>query len=243
MTTTTTTTGGADLLSPLWNMDDATIQAPGALDLRLTSRWGTGADDGDSGDDFAFQHGVLWGMAENLEGFAITDWVIGEGKVDGNGDTTLGMTWRFSEANGNMPTMALQGSARIPTGYHSSGVDGEGRLIISHDYDSGIRSHVNVFARTINGDNDPSMKDFNYGAVFGADGPLCSDGAVRWVADYMWQHRTHDGGNNDNIVELGWEWQMEAARRFGMSVQISVDRASQSSDFGAGFTYSHGLTF
>lgn len=244
-TVTTTTSGGADLLGDLWNMDDATILPTGSLDWRTTIGWGTGGEVGDSSDDFTYSGSLLWGMAENIEGFLITDWVIGEGEVDHNGDLTLGLNWRFSEPDGDWPAMSLKGSATLPSGHQSSGVDAEGRLILTNEYDSGMRSHVNLFLVTDNGDENGNaeLRNVNYGAVFGLDGPLCDNGNVRWVADYMWRAGRETGSANYNVLELGWEWQKDASSKVGMSVQINLDRASNESDFGASFTYSQALTF
>lgn len=254
-TVTTTTSGGADLLNGLWNMDDATIQPKGSLDLRMMVGWGTGGELRDSSDDFTYNGGVLWGMTDNVEAFLYSNWVLGEGEIEGNGDITVGMTWRFREPQGNWPAMALKGSARLPSGTHSSGVDAEGRLILTNEYASGIRSHINIFGISNNGDNDLDLKDdafdtdqvgrrnFIYGAVIGMDGPLCDDGSVRWVADYMWRNGSHYRDWNYNVIDLGWEWQMSPDRKLGMSAQISLDHSSAESDFGARITYSRALTF
>ncbi len=249
-TITTTTSGGADLIHELWTMQDATILGAGTTDLRLTGRWSTAGfpgNGGDSDDTFVVQPSLYWGTCDNVEAFVTVPFTIGDGGdvgpiEDGNGDATVGFTWRFAEPDGSWPAMALQTSARIPTGNNSSGVDGELRLIMSNEYDSGVRSHVNGWLKSINGDNDEALRDFNWGVVLGLDGPLCDDGAVRWVLDYVVSRGAHESTQISDVVELGWQWELDAASRFGMSFQVGVDHAGDQDNLGATMTYATALT-
>ena len=269
-TTTTTVSGGADLISELWAMDDANPIATGQVDLRLTGQWVTSsapANFGDSDDDFVFEPSLRWGPCANVEVFASVPIWLGDsgdrGAFDyGNYDTYVGFTWRIMEPQDIWPAAALGASARIPTGDGSSGIDGELRLILTNEYESGMRSHINAFAATINDDEDASgggffgpfggffgaddfgdPRHFQYGFVIGMDGPLCGDGAVRWVADYMNRSSLHYGASNMNILELGWEWTMAEARKLGMSVQIGLDDEDDTPNFGAAVSYAWSLMY
>lgn len=279
-TTTTTVDGGANLTSELWYMDDATTLDQGRVELRFTSRWvtaGNPANNGDSSDDFTFTPGIAWGAAENLELFANVPIWLGAGGdrgafEDGNYDTYAGLTWRLSDQQDWWPASALKFTARIPTGDGSDHIDGEARLILTNEYESGIRSHVNAFAYTANGmDDQPSgggddsflgvdlgglgfnflgvggdeidRRHFQWGFVFGLDGPLCGDGAVRWVLDYMHRSSEYYGRNNTQILEAGWEWDIDECNRLGMSVQIGLDRLGDTPNFGAGVNYTRALTY
>lgn len=274
-TETTTVSGGADLLRELWYMDDATTLAPGQVDLRLTFGWQTAGapmNMGDSDDDYIIQPGIVWGVTDGFELFADTPVWLGDSGDrgpyrDGNFDTTVGFTWRVWEPVDIWPAGALQGRARIPTGDGSEYLDGELRLILTNEYDSGIRSHFNIFAKTVNGDNDQTARfgrgtswdtedldelwssggldprHFQFGAVVGLDGPLCGDGAVRWVLDYMNRSSYHYGASNLNMAEAGWEWAMSDAARLGMSLQVALDHATSGPYFGATITYAYALTY
>lgn len=246
-----TAAGGPNLLSETWQMDDAVTLPTGQVDLRFAFGWETAgfpANGGDSDDDFTFQPSLTWGTCNNVEVFVAVPVALGDGGdvgaiERGNADTTLGFTWRFAEPAGAGPAMALKASVRVPTGDNSSGVDGELRLIMTKDYDSGIRSHINAFARSVNGNNESGIDNSQFGFVAGMDGPLCSDGTVRWVADYMHRSRRHLGGTNTNMLELGWEWDMADAEKLGFSLQIGLDDNEDTPNFGAIITYSHSLTF
>ena len=76
-----------------------------------------------------------------------------------------------------------------------------------------------------------------------ADGPLCADGAVRWVADYMHRSSMFYGNTDLNILELGWEWKINDANKLGSSFQIGLDHADENPNFGAGLVYSYSLTY
>lgn len=266
--TETVKDAGADVLGELWSFQDATPVAPGQLDLRFTGQWITAnapANRGDSNDDFVVMPSLVWGSCPNVEVFARVPAWVGDGgdipgQEHGNFDSYVGFLWRFSEQQDMWPSMAFQGTARIPTGDRSSGVDGEGRLILTNEYSSGLRSHFNVFAVTVNGDNEDAndnfgdsfdgssefsaeTRDFQYGGVIGLDGPLCDDGSVRWVLDYMNRSSYHNGASNINLLDVGWEWATSDASHLGMSVQIGLDDNEETPNFGAKLTYAWSITY
>lgn len=270
--TTTTVPGVPDLVRELWFVDDARPVETGQVDLRFTFKWETAdapANLGDSDDDFIVQPGIAWGVWENVELFAdVPVWVGDSGDRGpferGNADTTIGFTWRMTEPVDIWPAMAMRASARVPTGDNSNKVDGELRLIFTNEYESGIRSHINAFAKSVNGNNDDSLRfapgrrgmrswdgwdggvdarHFQWGVVLGMDGPLCADGAVRWVLDYMNRSSFHYGASNLNMLELGWEWDMSDMQKLGFSAQIGLDGDDETPNFGAALSYAHSLTF
>ncbi len=254
ITTTTTTVAKSefDLLGgETWNVTDATPFMCGAWDLRLAGRWtetartseGNGDGRGDDTDDrWTIQPNLVWGVAENWE-LSLTVPINNIENLsdapEGNYDSYFGILWRFKEQEGFWPAMALGSNLRIPTGEDSNGVDWELRLALTNEYDSGIRSHLNFFGITANGDNIEDLRHFQYGAVAGLDGPLCADGAVRWVLDYMYRISDHDGGGGQNIGEAGWQWQINECNKLGMSVQVGLDHAEETSDIGAALTYAY----
>ncbi|UCC30423.1 MAG: hypothetical protein JSU86_19760 [Phycisphaerales bacterium] len=279
--TTTTVSGGEDLMSQLWLLEDATPLNTGQVDLRLGLRWMTAsapANLGDSSDDFVLTPSIVWGAHDNLELSLGVDAWLGDGGdkgpfEDGNYNTTVGLLWRFFEQTSTecgdgclqLPSMALSATAWTPTGCGSSGLDGELRLIMTYEYGNGVRSHFNVFAKSVGstdyegvetlsqearrsflaGDDrfalDP--RHFQYGAVIGGDGPLCADGAVRWVADYQYRSSYYYGRTGVHIAELGWEWDISDACRLGMSFLAGLDHSGDTPNFGASLVYSYSLVY
>lgn len=248
-TETQTVSSSWDLLNN-WNMTDASTLPPAHVHLRLKYNWVTSekpANNDDENDDHQITPTIVWGIDEYWE-WAITvpywfseDGQDRPGELDGNYDTFSTLQWRFMEQDGNIPAMAVAGTLRIPTGDESNKVDFETRLILTNQYDSGIRSHVNVFATTVNGDNDENARHFQWGFVVGADGPLCDDGSVRWVADLMHRSSYSYGRGNINQLELGWEWAIDDQNALGMSVQLGLDGEDEGINAGVGLIYSHSL--
>lgn len=263
--------GGVDRIAPLWSTHDAVPIETGRIDLRVGFQWvtaGAPANGGDSDDDFSLTPTIVWGTCENVElSIGATAWLGDGGDVgpleDGNYDTNVGILWRLADQDGDMPAIAIAGSMRLPTGNGSHGVDGGLRLILTNSYDSGIRSHINVWGTAIDGENEESTRIDDYedydlsdlfddddhdarnvrwGVSVGLDGPLCDNGAVRWVADYVYNSSRYEGRSGINTLELGVEWDMPDAGNLGIATQIGLDRAGETPNFGVGITYSHMLT-
>ena len=252
-TTTTTVKSGVDLLGgETFNVTDATPLETHAVDLRFAFRWETEsfpANAGDSNDDFYVQPVMVWGCCPNVEVSSTTPVQIGDGghipgQADGHHDGYWGLLWRLVEQRDYWPALALASNLRLPTGQRSNGVDWELRLALTNEYDSGIRSHLNFFGITANHQNYEDLRHFQYGAVAGLDGPLCADGAVRWVFDYMYRIGQHEGGGGKNIAEAGWQWQIADAHKLGMSLQVGLDHAEEeTANMGAALTYAYTLKY
>ena len=242
---TETTRTGYDLVSPLY-LEDADPVPQGQLDLRFRFEWSTDDDqDVDGDDDFVLGQGLYWGFAPNWELSLAVPFNVGDGDnksdgvrgFDGNGDATVGISWRFYEQSGYVPAMALQAKVRHKTGYRSSGCDGEARLVLTNEYDSGIRSHVNIGVET----EDSVWHRLPVFVVIGMDGPLCADGAVRWIVDYFHINAEYLNGSNSNVLELGYEWQMSERHKWGLTGQFGLDDHEETPDFGARLVYSLAL--
>jgi hypothetical protein len=271
VTTTTTTTATVtdssyDLLGlETFNFLDATTFTEGAVDLRLGVRWidspngssAWNADNDDDDDQFVITPEIVWGATDRLELFlAVPFWVDGE-PDEGNYDTYVGGQWRLSDLGENCPAWALAGSIRVPTGEHSNGLDAELRLILTHEYESGIRSHINLYGSTVNTDNYADARDFQYGAVAGLDGPLSDDGSLRWVFDYMYESSRAEGSEPDmlyyaagpdpgtggerrNSAEAGIQWQINECNKLGFAVQGGLDHAeNETPEWAVSFTYAY----
>jgi hypothetical protein len=269
-TTTVIVEDQANLLAPLWRVTDAVPVESGTLDLRAGFWWETGDGAqtlGDGDDDFILTPALVWGVAENFEVSArVPTWWGDSGDrgpfADGNYDTYLGGLWRFREQEGYWPAMALGTDIRVPTGDGSSGVDAELRLVLTNTYDSGIRSHVNIYGASLNGDNDEHVsaeldgddgglfgdeggldrEDIGWGVVFGLDGPLAEN--LRWVADYEYRSARYKSSDKDvQVAEFGVEWKIDDSNALGVAAQFGVHNTDETPDYGGGVTYSHTLRF
>ena len=240
--TTETTEAGYDLISPLY-LDDAEPVPDGQLELRLRFEWMADDDlDIHGDDDFVLGAGLYWGFAPDWELSLAVPFNVGDGHnkydgvrgFDGNGDATAGLLWRFYPQTGHVPAMALQTKLRFRTGYRSSHCDGEARLILTNEYDSGLRSHINIGVET----DDSNWHRLPIFGVIGMDGPLAADGALRWVADYVHMNSEHLNGGNSNILELGAEWQITEGHKLGLTGQFGLDDHEETPDCGLRLVYS-----
>jgi len=277
-------TAAPDLLNN-YRFQDASSLEGGSFDLRFGSQWWTGSHPGGSADNFILTPSVVWGITDEFElTFGVDAW-LGDGNdmgpfEDGNFDSNLRLHWRFHDQVGfehkegylHLPSMALSSTVRIPTGCGSEKMDAELRFIASYEYTSGIRSHFNLFGKSVNGNNletnrnddddvfnfDNSnrgfdflglggadelddVRDFQYGAILGADGPLNGDGSLRWVADYAFNSSNYDGNGSNHIAEVGFEWEMSDVSRIGMSVQAALDHGGDAPNWGIGLMYAFAL--
>jgi hypothetical protein len=275
VTTTTTTSTvvrpSADLLGlETFNFLDATTVPEGSVDLRISGRWIdstwendnwsvstlNGDDEGDD-DQIILTPEIVWGATDRLElALSVPFWVDGEPR-EGNYDTYVGGQWRISDLDENCPAWALAGIIRVPTGEGSNGIDAQLRLIVSNEYDSGIRSHLNFWATTVNTDNVENARHFQYGAVAGLDGPLNDSGSLRWVFDYMYEssHRYGDqgldtpagyipgdenSGEQRNSAEAGIQWNINECHKLGFAVQGGLDHAeNETPEWAASLTYAY----
>lgn len=259
-TTTTVADNSFDLLGlDTFNYTDAQPVPEGLVDLRLNGRWVDSNDDNDNDDQIILTPEIVWGASERLElALSVPTWVDGE-PDEGNYDSYLFGNWRISDMGENCPAFSLAGIVRVPTGDQSNGVDAQLRLIVTNVYDSGIRSHLNIWATTVNTDNYADARDFQYGAVVGLDGPLCDNGAVRWVFDYMYEISHAEGSEPDllyydgstdpdtggggrNTAELGIQWQINECSKLGFAVQGGLDHAeNETPEWAASLTYAYAI--
>lgn len=243
-TTTTTVKSGFDLLGgETFYMTDAVPFECGAVDLRLAARWTESGRTNEGEDDvWTIQPVLVWGVAENWEmSFTVPITHVDNfgDAPDGHYDTYFGLLWRLKDQEDYWPAIALASTLRIPTSNDSNGLDWELRLVLTNEYDSGIRSHFNLWGTTVNHDNYPDARDFQYGALVGLDGPLACDGALRWVADYMYRISDQDGNGGQNIGEAGLQWQINECNKLGFSLQMGLDHAESTSNVGAALTYAY----
>lgn len=275
VTTTTTTMpseSSYDLLGlETFNFLDATTFTEGAVDLRISARWIERKNDGDPfagqgifrdrrGDDdddqWIITPEIVWGASERYEmAISVPTWVQGD-PYEGNYDAYVGGQWRLTDMAENCPAFALAWSVRVPTGEGSNGLDGSLRLIVTNEYESGMRSHINLWGTSVNTDNYDA-RDFQYGGVVGLDGPLNDSGSLRWVFDYMYESshaegaeadrlhyaypRTQDiGGEQRNTAEAGIQWQINECNKLGFAVQGGLDHAeNETPEWAASLTYAY----
>lgn len=197
--------------------------------------WGSSGDS--DRDEYEYELEVEWGVVENHELIFEIPFELGEGRVDGNGDLTLGWHWRLWEEQEVMPAFALRNFVRLPTGIDSSGVDYEIRGLFTKTLIPGsTRAHFNPFAKSVNGDNGEDAEDFQYGAAVGIDHRLSDN--LLFITDYIYaSEETEDAIRANHEAEFGLDWEFAEHQKLGFSFLIGLDGDVDGPEYGAGISY------
>ncbi|MCB9865659.1 MAG: hypothetical protein H6816_03370 [Phycisphaerales bacterium] len=232
------------------SLEDGQPGDPGTLELQLEGGWVTATGEHDV---FPFLAELQYNGSgsEFLENTQFTLGVpveMGIGGVEGNGDLELGWQQRWIEDDGTMPTIATLAEVRIPTGYHSSGVDGTLTAVVAKDLGPGT-AYFNAFGRTVNGDNGEEAAEFNLFAIpwdcdsedvrhfqwgFRAGYKWRISDEFALIGDYVNQSSEYTGHGNSNLLEVSGEWHVNDRITVGPGVVIGLDDNDETPNFGAG---------
>jgi hypothetical protein len=236
-TTTTTTVASEnewEIEGPIF-LRSADPEERGEVVLKNTFGYSTSSDGTD--DDIEYELEVEWGVVENHELIFEVPVEMGDGGVDGNADITLGWHWRLWREQDWVPAFALRNYVRIPSGYHSEGVDYEARGLITKTLVPGkLRAHLNPFLRSLNGElGDSDREHFQWGAAAGADYRIADN--LLFVFDYVHESAETEGIRNQHLLEFDVDWEMVEHHKLGVSTQIGLDGDSEGPNFGVMLSY------
>ncbi len=236
---------GADPVAERQSMDSFTSLEdgqpgdPGALELQLDFGWSTMSDESDA---------ITWEtelkytgegseFLQNMKLSLTVPFELGNGGIDGNGDTEFAWQQRWVAEDGGMPTLATIFSMRAPTGYQSSGVDGTFTGIVAKDCGPGT-FFLNGWVTSANGDNLEDRRDFQWGGRIAYLYCFAEDAAL--TIDYVNQTSEEHGESNMNLMEFGAQFQINDKLIIGPGILVGLDGKESTPDFGAGIrvTYS-----
>ncbi|MHC4064814.1 MAG: hypothetical protein ACYSUI_09980 [Planctomycetota bacterium] len=222
-----------DLKGPYFLRSADPVEA-GEMDLKFTFGYETSSGGGDDDSELEFE--LEWGMTEDIELIFGLPIEFGDGGIDGNADITLGLHTRFWKEDGLLPAVAMRNLIRVPSGYHSSGVDYTARLLVTKSIVPGrFRAHFNPFLKLVNGDNEEEARNFQWGAAVGVDYRL-SDNLV-FVADYLHRSSEEEGHRNNHAMELGLDWRLAEKHYLAFGSEIGLDGDSQGPNWGCKIMY------
>lgn len=156
---------------------------------------------------------------------------FGLGGVDGNADVEFGWQQRWVSEEGWIPTLATLAEIRLPTGYHSSGIDGTFTGIVAKDIGPGTM-FLNAFVKTANGNNVEDLRHFQWGVRTGYKWRLQDDLAI--IADYVNQASEEQGHGNINLLEVSGEWRVNEQLTIGPGIVVGLDDNEETPNFGVG---------
>jgi len=156
---------------------------------------------------------------------------FGLGGVDGNADIEFGWQQRWVQEDGWIPTFATLAEIRVPSGYHSSGVDGTFTGIVAKELGPGTM-FLNAFVKTANGNNVEDLRHFQWGFRTGYKWRLRDDFAL--ITDYVNQSSEEDGHANLNLLEVSGEWRVNEQLTVSPGIVVGLDDNEETPNFGAG---------
>ena len=184
--------------------------------------WASGDEPSEERDEYEYELEVEYGLAENHELILAIPVQVGDGRVDGNGDLELGWHWRLWKETDSWPAFAVRNYVRVPTGVGSSGVDYWIRGLFTKTLIPGsTRLHFNPWAKTVNGDNEPEARPFQWGALLGVDYRISDEWL--FVSDYKYENGEDEGTRDNHSAELDLDWQMTERQKLGLCTEISLD--------------------
>jgi hypothetical protein len=156
---------------------------------------------------------------------------FGLGGVDGNADIEFGWQQRWVQEDGWVPTLATLAEIRVPSGYHSSGVDGTLTGIVAKDFGPGTM-FLNAFVKFANGNNVEDLRHFQWGVRTGYKWRLRDDFSL--IADYVHRVSEEEGHANLNLLEVSGEWRVNEQLTIAPGIVVGLDDNEETPNFGAG---------
>lgn len=189
------------------------------------------------GEEHEFEFVLDWGLMEDNEFILKIPVTLGEGKVEGNGDISeFGLHTKFWDETETMPAFAMRNLIRIPTGYKSDGVDYLARGLFTKTLiPDTMRLHFNPFGKSVNGNLQRDTRRFQWGAAIGFDYWLTDNLLV--IVDYQNFSSTTEGNRNQQVIELGADWEFADNEILGLQAEFEVDGDGQGADFGFRISY------
>lgn len=187
---------------------------------------------------------IKYGITDDLSlGLEVVPIRLGEGDDEGAGDLSILYHWRIVKESDAMPAIAQWGRMRIPSGDGSSGVDAEFHGTFTKTLAPNFRAHLDGFVMTANGEpgeTDTSYRQhFQWGIGPGFDYSCCEN--VRLILNYLHRNSTFEGNHNNNILELGTAWQIDASNAVRFAFDIGLDGEDDTPNLGAKLQW--GLTW
>lgn len=215
------------------SLEDGQPGEPGHFELKTDIGWQTKSGEHDpvlltpeltyTFDGSEFLRNMELGLSVPME--------LGLGGEPGNGDVEIAWLQRWVREDGMMPTISTVAEIRVPSGYHSSGVDGTLTGVIAKNLGPGTM-FLNGFIKTANGHNIDDLRHFQWGARAGYKWQVRDD--LAFIVDYVNQSSEEEGNANSNLLELSSEWRVNEHLTIGPGIVIGLDDNEETPNLGAG---------
>lgn len=232
-------------------LEDGQPGAPGEIQMQLDAGWETRSG---QPDEFTLRPELQWTPANgefwrNLQLTLAVPMDLGNGAVDGNADLEFGWQQRWVKEEGLMPTLATLAEMRIPSGYHSAGVDGRLTGVVAKDFGPGTL-YLNVWMETVNGNNfdigeettflgitreGEGIRHFRWGSRLGYKWRI--NDTFSLVGDIRNESSEQKGVGDIDAIDLSAEWHVTEQLTIGPGIIIGLDGHDETPKFGAGVRF------
>lgn len=235
------TAGLANLESgfPATVIDTVTTQQ-GELELGIAGAYLT---NGETYETATLQ--ASYGVLSNVQLTIGTTLIIGEGLVPGNGDTDVALLAALVEEDGNLPSLGLELSGRLPTGRGFTGYDGTIAGVLTKSMGE-ARVHVNASYTTIGDDTvggtmmaPVHTRNDADAFVVGVDFPLTTD--VVMIVDALSKEARTEGTDRVEMVEVGVRAALSEADILGAAIGVGIGNGNGTPDFAAVMSYQRAI--
>lgn len=205
---------------------------------------------GDAGDrggyadgNYDANVGVLWRFAKQDDGHMMDMALAGNFRIP-TGDGSSGIDYEGRLALTHLYSCNARTHLNV-WGKITNGNDHEsGRRVRSANtngmFGGGLGLASSLRMNRIGWDDE---RNFQYGANVGVDFPICDNGNVRMVFDYLTRTSNQEGQNWWHILQTGWEWKIDDANRLGTSFFYNIDQSTDAPNSGMTVTFAHALTY
>ena len=170
---------------------------------------------------------VTYGIIDGLQANANWPLVLGEGHLDGNGDTNLGLLWEAVKDDGSTPALGLQLSGRIPTGYGFTGYNGTLTGVITKSFGE-FRLLGNAGVTTI-GKNGDDGRNHTDSFKIGADYMVLDN--IDVIVDLSSDMASVQGADRIEALEIGMRYAMTDVDVLSAGIAVGIGNGNATPDF------------
>lgn len=224
---------GWDIWGPI-ELRSADPEPLGEVEVKNIFNYGTSSDGTDDDSEYEFE--VEYGIAPGHELIFEIPVQLFDGAIDGNADITLGWHWQLWKEQDLLPAFAMRNYIRVPSGYHSDGVDYELKgLITKSIIPDKWRLHLNPFLKSVNGNMDEDGRYFQCGFIVGTDYRLADNLTLN--LDYIHETGESEGERNQHTMEVGLDWKFAPNQGIGFVTRNTLDGDGIGQNWGFGISY------
>lgn len=235
-TETTVSESGYREISSFFNIREANANVKcGEWELELESGWETG-NGGD--DDVSIAASLKYGFTDmTYAELEVEPLNLGDGGDQGNGEASFTLFHQWVAESGDMPAFATWAKIRIPTGHHSSKVDGELHFNLTKSFGDKWRGHLEGYVMTANGQRGPDdernefwlfgdgrdsegRRNFQWGIGPGID-YQCTENTIGTI-NYINRSSDQNGESNESIIEVGLAHKIADNQHLKLAVDVDV---------------------